>query len=251
MSSSKTFFHIFLIGAASNSQSEGQLPDVNSLVTFQENNPDKIVYYYFIDPGHRNNERDRQLIYSYMESGIPCTIVYSPFAYKTFNKEYKVLPGDEALFIDCAGVSASEHDFIQAFGKNRQNWWYLTLGCSSGKLEISQAHKASRDVPKYTVLDDCKVPLNLSYAYREQLLGEINKYVLYVRLLPSKGTDPDPPEWMRERHDIIREGYRSTWKILRESAEHILHNFFAVNEVEIYAYPTTEWYAAAKKLLNG
>lgn len=245
------FVHVFVIGAASNENSEGQLPVQEDLVSFQKNNPDKTFYYYFIDPKHRENKRDQLLFNSYIDGEVPCTFVYSPFAYKTFNREYKVLPEDETLFIDYAGVSASEYEFVREFGSHRSNWWYLSPGCNSGKLEIKKAYETSREIPKYTIFDETKVPPKLSQAYKEQLLSEINKYTLYVRLLPIEETDSDPPEWMKERDELIREGCRSTWKVLRESAENILTRFFVVNDVDIYQFPTSQWYSVARRVLEG
>lgn len=247
----RCFVHVFVIGAASNEDSEGQLPVQEDLVSFQRDNPDKTFYYYFIDPRHRENKRDQLLVGSYMDAGVPCTFVYSPFAYRTFNREYKVLPEDETLFIDYAGVSVSEYDFVREFGKHRHNWWYLSPGCNSGRLEIKRAYDSSREIPKYTIFDETKVPPKLSQAYKEQLLSEINKCILYVRLLPNGETDSDPPEWMKERDDLIRGGCRSTWKILRDSYEKALAGFFTVNEIDIYQFPTTRWYGVARRVLDG
>src|SRR5271170_3884699 len=106
----RTFLHIFFIGSASSSDSQGQIPDHLSASEFIENRPTKQCYFYFVDPMHFYRPEDVNRIIGLMDAGASLTIVNRQFDPAKLMEEYKVLDGDEVLLVDCAPIMKCERD---------------------------------------------------------------------------------------------------------------------------------------------
>lgn len=243
-SSKKAFLNVFIIGAASSSCSEGQLPDAENLREFEKKYPFN-VYYHFIDPSHRN-DKDSKIFDTYI--GIHYSVSYFYFSFDAFMNQFLILKDDKALFIDYSGYSQSEYDFIDSFGINT-NWHYLSLGCFGEKVNMDKLYVKARNIPIYTIYSNMPIPCELlSKEYRIAIRNELDKLLTYIRLLPLINTDPEPPEWLVKQDDIIRSGDRTTWAYIRESAEQSLAKWFKVNGKYLYNYDSSAWSGVIRNL---
>ncbi len=245
-SSDLQFFHILVIGSSEcPPESNGQLPEVENIVSFMRENSDKQLYFYFIDPRHYDVPGDALFFQAYTEANVPYSIVPRNFKFETFSKEYKIGRDEEALFVDFANLGSSEYEFISRLG-DRSNWHYYCPGCAGSQLNLSDAYQRARKIPRYTIHSDQPVPTVLSKAYRGDILKELQHLINYVRYLPATSKDTPPPDWFRK---TIGED-RDLWTEMRVSSVQILSHFFERNRMISYnCFPPDMWYALLREIV--
>ena len=235
-------FHVFIIGSASNHSSPGQLPTAENIVKFYEEI--KMPYYiYCIDPNHKNNHKDMEKFVMYENANIPFAILPESFAFEKFQKEYKILKEDQALLVDFANLAESEYDFMKKLG-NDKNLFYSTPGCAGKQLDILPTYNKAKSIPKYTIESSVPVPENLSTTYRQSLKVELGDIIALARLLPN------PPPWMKEKYNHIKEADNETLLAIRDSSFDILKNFFQLNNQNINNVDSKEWYQSIKTIMK-
>lgn len=245
--SSSIMMHVFVIGSAGvNGQngSSGQLPTLESIRKFMTIHPDKVCYFYFIDPRHLDVEGDLKLMGEYRKGDIPYSFVPRLFSWDTFSKEYRVEKGDHTLFIDYANYAASEYEYASRLGRN-PNWHYWCPGCAGARLDPVEAYSKAIAIPHYSILGTDPLPAHSSVYYREGVMSEINSMLKYARLLPSNSSDPRPPPW------LIREvgGDNETWAMMKESSHEVLANFFLANNKDYISRPIDTWYSLVRAMI--
>lgn len=244
-----TYLHVFVIGAASSLPSPGQLPSPANLSAFLANHPDKYCHFYFIDPQHYEVKADLEIFALYQQEDLAFSVVPRIFQFSSFYQEYRIDPGNECLFIDYAGVTTSEYDFLSNLG-DKPGWFYWSPGCAGSRLDLEEAWNIARNVPRYTLYSRGKVPAQLSPAYRYSLALELNQVCIYARLLPSSEHDPPAPEWLRERDQAVYQATPEILGMMKTSAFHVLSQFFLNNDSDISGLEDRQWYAEGKKLLG-
>lgn len=247
-----SIYHILIIGSASYSNSGiNQLPEPEELKNSVEilskegYNP----YLYFIDPRHAQNDSDNKYFNCYWELKIPHCVIALSFDLKKFEKEYKVSKQENALFVDYSGITNSEYDFIINLGNNPK-WLYYTAGCQGDKFDLIKSINYAKNLSRYTVYSNDKIPKGLSDKYKESLLNELNELIIFSRLLPDKKEDVDKiPEWLKKHH-LLLNVHPETIIEIKLSSLQIIENFFNINNVSIYEIDSVNWYIKAKSLFN-
>jgi hypothetical protein len=236
----KKFFHILIIGAADNSNEieiKGQLPLAQNVLEFEQKHPDYQIYLYCIDPNHFISKNDQQIFASYDEAKIAYVMILRNFSFKSFHQEYKILPEDKAFFIDFANITRSEFDWFSNLGKK---WIYYTPGCAGERLDLLKDYTKAQSIPFYTIYDNIPIP-SLSQAYRESLLAELNKLIVYARHAGN------PPEWLL-KDEMIKDTDFDTRLQIQISSHQVLDNFFKVNNQSLE--DINKAYSICVKLVN-
>lgn len=249
-SQTKTFFHVFVIGAASNSSSPGQLPDVKNLISFSDDHSDLQCYWYFIDPSHTDNKKDSEQFAEYTAHNIPFTVVdggdHKNFSVETFFAGYKVLPSDNALFVDYSGQFECEYDMSMRLG---QRFLYSVPGCYGIQLDMNKTFRDATELVKYNIFSDDPVPEDMTYKNRMGVKRDIDKLIVFVRMLPLIASDPDPPKWLLDQYPVIGDT-RENWYLYRTETEDKLNDWFLTNEIDIYVHDSRTWSGLARKILS-
>ena len=221
---------VFIIGAASNNASKGQLPDVDNLKqTLQESKDD--FYFIFIDPV--NNQDDKNKFNSYIGT-INFIVKYECFIPGVYLESYfeKNKKGD-VYIINYTGIS--EYEFIKIYG--RDNIWYYCPGCISKKLDFYNVFKNIKQYPRYLLEDNIQVPKNLSVIYKEELRKDISNIICLVK---SKEPYQD---WLKEYYNFC------DIEIIKENALIVLKNFCNINNI-ILDKDSNKWYSQIYQVLK-
>lgn len=247
--SHKSFLHILILGSASNSTSKGQIPEPETTMNFVLSHPKLTIYLYFIDPTHRTRAEDLEKFSRLMDAGIPITMICQNFSALDLSKNYKIFPEDYLLLIDYAGVATCEQEWIEKIGK-RKNWYFWVPGCYGKCLDLTEAWREAHSWIPYTIYSKSIVPESLSKNHREYLLVELDKLLLYSRVLPADEKDPEPPIWLQERDPLITGNDRQTLICLRKSAESVLYDFMMNNGVDMWKHSPKEWTTIVRNILR-
>lgn len=227
---SVNLLHIVVIGAAGcPPDSEGQLPLADNIIQFASMNPDKVPYFYFMDPRHWDVPNDIKTFQTYNEIGVAYCVITKNFRFDDFSTLFKIGKNDEVLFVDYANITSSEAEFITRFGE-RPSWNYLRPGCMGSRLDLICDYKQAQRVSHYTIHSDMPVPQYLSKEHREDLIKEISQLMGYIRYLPTDSKGLDPPQWLRNQIGDDRE----LWKEMYESAREVIVHFFEQNNMTTY-----------------
>lgn len=247
--SNKSFLHVLIIGSASNDSSPGQIPDVESVTNFIAAHPKLTVYLYFIDPNHRLREEDLAKFSQLMDAGIPLTTIFIKFEASQLSSNYKIFPEDYLLLIDYAGLATCEQEWTELTGRKKR-WYFWVPGCYGESLNLTKAWRSAHSWTPHTIYSEDAVPESLSKAHKQYLLVELDKLLLYSRVLPEDEKDPDPPLWLQEKDPAITGSDRPTLISIRKSAESVLHNFMANNEVDMWKNPPKQWATIVRRILK-
>ena len=201
MANSDPFLHVLVIGAASNHSSAGQIPEPGDVLEFLESRSGPVLFY-FIDPAHRSNEDDAKRLSGLQAAGVPLCMVARAFKPEQFRQEYKVMPGDEMLLVDYASIASCEQEWVSLLG-GTAGWFYWAPGCAGPRLVPSEAWEASHRWRQHTIYSAVPVPTSLSQSHKRGLLRELDKLLLYSRVLPLDEKDPDPPAWLQEQDALV------------------------------------------------
>jgi hypothetical protein len=250
MNTVKSFLHVLIIGSASNTTSEGQIPDPITTRNFIDSHPTMTVYLYFIDPNHRSRPEDWNKFSQLMDAEIPLTVINQNFLIPEISKNYKIFPEDSVLLIDYAGIATCEQEWIELVG-NRKNWYFWVPGCYGKRLDLTEAWREAHSWIQHTIHSEFPVPKSLSKNHKQYLLVELNLLLLYSRLLPSSERDPDPPNWLRERDPVITGSDKQTWISIQHSAEFALHNFMKNNGIDMRENEQKKWVTIVRQILDG
>src|SRR5437016_1801590 len=147
------FTHVFVIGAASNDVSKGQIPSAESIQTYAFDHPGRTLYFYFIDPKHADNAKDFEALYALIEAGISLSIIPRNFEPDKFLSEYKVFPEDQALFIDYAKVLECEQEWLETLPSENHLFW-SAYAAGSPVLCLKKAFSAARAWKRYNLYTD-------------------------------------------------------------------------------------------------
>jgi len=247
--SRKSFLHVLIIGSASNDKSLGQIPDVETTTNFIAAHPTLTVYLYFIDPNHRLREEDLTKFSQLMDAGIPLTTIYLKFEAEKLSSNYKIFPEDYVLLIDYAGIATCEQEWVDKVG-NKKQWYFWTPGCAGKSLDLAEAWRSAHSWAPYTIHSNKAVPDSLSKEHGKYLLTQLDKLLLYSRVLPSDEKDPEPPLWLQESDPAITGGDRQTLICIRKSAESVLYDFMMSNGVDMWKESPKQWATIVRRILR-
>lgn len=248
MANSKTFLHVFVIGAASNNSSTGQIPMSDNIKEFQESHPNIMPYFYFIDPLHRNLP-DFLMLHELMKDEIPLCAIANKFDPMKLRDEYKILAEDEVLFIDYAQIADTENAWKSLVGDNKRMFFYIAHVMGNPVLDMNVAYDTAK-AGKYTISSDCKIPKNISKSHKASLIKELEKLINYARLLPTHSDSPPPPDWLIAKDKLIRDGSINDLFLLRAESESIIETFFRLNGTDIYTLKETQWFSVGKQIIE-
>lgn len=250
MNSNNINLHVFVIGAASKDKIPGQLPSIEHVKLFSSKYPEYNTHYYFIDPMHIASEIDVKIFDEYCAENISYTFIPIYFDLTSFDKRYKVLPGEEALFIDYADVTESEYDFVSKLGTNPK-WYYYTHGLfGPPKLNILDAYNIAKNIPHFNIHSLGPVPTHLSYFYRQNMMKDINKLIICIDLLPANKEKKAPPDWMLLTSDLTKGMDIDTIVEYRKSAYDMLSEFFKKNNKQLSNYKQKDYYIMAQAVMG-
>jgi hypothetical protein len=247
----KSIFHVFIIGSSaninnSNNFTEGQMPYESNLIDFINNTVQKKFKFYFIDPNHLDNSIDSQFFGQYDLYKIPFTVIYNKFNFDTFTSEYSIGDNDFVFFIDCSGeLTQSEYDFITRYGSN-ENWFFITYK-SNQRINLILCLQTAKQIPRYTIFKNMISPLLVTDSFKQSILDDLSRYLLYVKELPTNENSP-LPYWC---NDDINTKYK-TFNELKELKYTALKNiifFFSNNNFDITSIKENEWYEKAKSII--
>lgn len=247
--SPKSFLHVLILGSASNDKSPGQIPEPETARSFIDAHPKLTVYLYFIDPNHRLREEDLSKFSQLMDAGVPITMISQQFAASDLSKKFKIFPEDMLLLIDYTGVATCEQEWTELLGYKKQ-WYVWVPGCSSKRLDLAEAWRSAHSWTPHTIYSKVPVPESLSENHKKYLLVELDKLLLYSRVLPADEKDPEPPLWLQEKDPLITGSDRQTLICMRKSAESVLYDFMLINGVDMWKNPQKQWATIVRRILG-
>ena len=243
-----TFLHVLVIGAASNRSSWGQVPASQSIKLFQLLHPEYVVYFYFIDPDHRNM-LDFLFFHSLMDDGVPLCVVAKAFDPTKLSSEYKIFPDDKVLIVDYAGIADTESAW-KSLVKGDNISFYIAHTMESPVLDMVRAYETAH-AGMYSISSDCPIPKGISKTHKIALINELRTLINYTRLLPTHSASPPPPDWLVKKDAHVRDASLDDLFLLRATSETTLESFFAHNGIDMYSLKDAQWFAAGKQLIDG
>lgn len=247
--SNNSFLHVLIIGSASNDSSPGQIPDVETIANFITAHPKLTVYLYFIDPNHRLRGEDLAKFSQLMDAGISLTMICLKFEASQLSSAYKIFPEDYLLLVDYAGIATCEQEWAELTGQKKQ-WYFWVPGCFGESFNLTNAWRSAHSWIPHTIYSKNAIPAELSKSHKQYLLVELDKLLLYSRVLPSDEKDPDPPLWLQEKDSAITGSDRSTLISIRKSAESVLYDFMSNNEINMWENPPKQWATIVRRILK-
>lgn len=244
----QTFLHVFVIGAASNKSSTGQIPMPDTFHEFKKSHPHLMPYLYFIDPLHRNLG-DFFMLHNLMENEVPLCGIVGKFDPSDLADKYKILPGDEALFVDYAQIADTESAWKSLIGDDGKMLFYLAHNVDNPILDLEVAYSTAQ-AGNYKISSECPVPKGLSKSRKTSLINELKTIIDYARLLPAHSGSPPAPEWLIKNDARIRASSTDDLFLLQAESEAIIASFFSLNGTDIYKMKDTQWMSTARQIIE-
>lgn len=229
-------FHIFVIGAASNEHSEGQLPSCKDMQAWFTIYPNST--FYFIDPAH-DNESDEIVFESYTEQNLLFRVIVGIFELSKFHSTYQIKNADTCLFIDYASIELSEYAYQKWF---RTSWDYYVPGCYASKLVPLDALRIAKAISRYSI--NSNEPVSQYYMqsnYKHDVKNELFIYSMRARLLKQDKI----PQWLL---DMLPPDVPV--KQLYKEAKDILQYWFYINGYTLNNIPEARWNEKIEKIMQ-
>jgi hypothetical protein len=244
----QTFLHVFVIGSASNKESTGQIPMSDTFHKFKKSHPHIMPYLYFIDPLHRNMG-DFLMLHELMKDGVPLCVIVDRFRPSDLADRFKIVAGDEVLFIDYAQIADTERAWKSLVGDDGNTLFYIAHNTGNPILDLEVAYSTAK-ANNYKISAECSIPKGMSKTHKTSLINELKTVIDYARLLPAHSDSSPVPEWLVKNDARVRGASMDDLFLLQAQSEATIASFFSLNGADIYKMKDTQWMFEARQLIE-